>query len=166
MLSFDELWERLNAYDETVEIEAKHGSRVGDAALETISAFCNEPYRGGGYLVFGVRQKSDALFPDYEIVGVPNPGQLQNDLASRANTEFNHQIRPEIWQEQRGGVGDRLHRGGAGANSSSSRRRNAHGAFRRIGGSDVHCSGGGPGRLEGANTRATTNGGKDATRRP
>jgi ATP-dependent DNA helicase RecG len=144
MLSFDELWERLNAYDETVEIEAKHGSRVGDAALETISAFCNEPYRGGGYLIFGVREKPGALFPDYEIVGVPNPGQLLNDLASRANTEFNHQIRPEIWQEQRGGkVVVIAFIAEAPAQQKPvfiKKKGSQHGAFRRIGGSDVHCS--------------------------
>ena len=52
LLGFEDLWQRLKDLDETVDIEAKSG--LGSAALETISAFANEPGRGGGYLPIGV----------------------------------------------------------------------------------------------------------------
>jgi ATP-dependent DNA helicase RecG len=50
MLTFIELWEKLVSQDETVEIEAKSASDIGKSILETVSAFANEPGRGGGTL--------------------------------------------------------------------------------------------------------------------
>ena len=55
MLTFDEIWKRLNESDESIEIEAKTAQQIGASVLETISAFSNEPNRGGGYLLLGVR---------------------------------------------------------------------------------------------------------------
>ena len=54
MLSFAELWEKLVSGDESVLLEAKRSEKVGQSTLETISAFSNEPNRGGGYLLLGV----------------------------------------------------------------------------------------------------------------
>lgn len=94
MLEFEELWERLISVDETDTIEAKRASDIGDSVLETISAFSNEPELGGGYLLLGVAKKENALFPDYEIVGVENPDNLQSNLAGRCRTDFNITIHP------------------------------------------------------------------------
>jgi ATP-dependent DNA helicase RecG len=144
MLTFDELWERLNACDESVEIEAKHGSEIGDSALETVSAFSNEPHRGGGYFLFGVRQKPDSLVPDYELVGVPAPDRLVNELAARCNTEFNHPVRSQIATEQREGknaVVAFVPEAPPHHKPIFLKKRGAQrGAYRRIGSADVLCS--------------------------
>ncbi|MBI3912058.1 MAG: putative DNA binding domain-containing protein [Armatimonadetes bacterium] len=144
MLPFDELWERLVHQDEGVEIEAKSGTQVGDAALETISAFSNEPHRDGGYLLFGIRVKAGTLFPEYEIVGVADPDKLQTELASRCNAEFNHPIRPEILRERRNGrtvVVAYIPEAPAQQKPILIKKRGQqHGAFRRIGSADVLCS--------------------------
>ena len=103
MLEFDELWERLISVDESDTIEAKRGSDIGDSILTTISAFSNEPELGGGYILLGVAKKENALFPDYEIVGVENSDELQNNLAGRCRTDFNITIRPQIKPEYRNG---------------------------------------------------------------
>ncbi|NOX56630.1 MAG: transcriptional regulator, partial [Planctomycetes bacterium] len=96
VLAFDELWKRLCTGDETVEIEAKLTTELGKSLLNTISAFSNEPDRGGGYLLLGVGRKEGALFPDYEVVGVSNPDQVQADLATQCRDAFNVPIRPDI----------------------------------------------------------------------
>src|SRR5438552_2420546 len=53
MLGFEALWERLRNSDESVEIEAKRAEEVGKSIAETVSAFSNEPGRGGGYFLLG-----------------------------------------------------------------------------------------------------------------
>ena len=63
MLSFDEIWERLVVGDESTEIEVKRGSEAGKSLLESISAFANEPYSGGGYFVLGIERDTNLLFP-------------------------------------------------------------------------------------------------------
>lgn len=103
MLDFNELWERLISVDESDTIEAKRGSAIGDSLLETISAFSNEPELGGGYILLGVAKKENALFPDYEIVGIENPDDLQNALATRCRNDFNVTIRPNIKVENHNG---------------------------------------------------------------
>ncbi|HMQ17480.1 MAG TPA: transcriptional regulator, partial [Phycisphaerae bacterium] len=78
--TFDELWQKLCSADESVEIEAKRAEEVGKSVLATVSAFANEPDRGGGYLLLGATRDENALFPDYVIVGVSNPDKIQADL--------------------------------------------------------------------------------------
>ncbi|MFN3649341.1 MAG: ATP-binding protein [Armatimonadota bacterium] len=144
LLTFRELWQRLNGEDEGTEIEAKHGSQVGDSALETVSAFSNEPHRGGGYLIFGLRQRPDCLFPDYELIGVDSPERVVTELATRCNTEFNHPIRPRIYQER---VSDKTvvvaHIAEAQPQQKPvfiKRKGQQLGTFRRIGSTDTICS--------------------------
>ena len=98
MLDFDEIWKRLNDSDESVEIEAKTAQQIGPSLLETISAFSNEPNRGGGYLLLGVRRVEASLFGDkqYEIVGLSDPDKVQSDLATTCRTSFNIAVRPSI----------------------------------------------------------------------
>lgn len=98
--TFDELWQKLCSADESVEIEAKRADEVGKSVLSTVSAFANEPDRGGGWLLLGVTRQEDALFPDYEVVGVQDPDRVQADLATQCREVFNVPIRPEIRVEQ------------------------------------------------------------------
>ena len=100
-MTFAELFKRLRDGDETVEIEAKTGREVGTSLLETVCALSNEPGRGGGYILLGVRPMPDALFPDYEVVGVPQPDKVQADLISQCSSVFNIAVRPQVETEIR-----------------------------------------------------------------
>ena len=94
-----ELLERLVNLDENEHIEAKRGSEIGTAVMETVCAFTNEPGLGGGHLLLGVAREEMALFPTYEVVGVENPDKLASDLATRCRNDFNVPIRVAIQQE-------------------------------------------------------------------
>jgi ATP-dependent DNA helicase RecG len=96
MLTFTELWEKLVSQDETVEIEAKSASDIGKSILETVSAFANEPGRGGGYLILGVESSEDNALNEYKITGVSEPDKIQRDLATQCREVFNIPIRPQI----------------------------------------------------------------------
>jgi ATP-dependent DNA helicase RecG len=98
--TFEELWQELCSADESVEIEAKRAEEIGKSVLSTISAFANEPERAGGFLLLGVARRENALFPDYEIVGVRNPDRIQADLATQCREVFSAPIRPEIRVDQ------------------------------------------------------------------
>jgi len=103
-LTFDELWDRLTAADESVEIEAKTASQIGSSMLETVCAFANEPNREGGYLLLGVRPAQNTLFAiDYDVVGIPDPDKIQTDLATQCASAFNVTIRPQITATSRPG---------------------------------------------------------------
>ncbi|MGC3968013.1 MAG: ATP-binding protein [Pirellulales bacterium] len=99
-LPFSELYKRLGDGDESILIEAKRGSDVGRAALDTVSAFSNEPDMGGGYLVFGVIRKPNSLFPDYEVSGVADPDKLQADFATQCRELFSIPVRPHLYSEK------------------------------------------------------------------
>ncbi|MGI2908245.1 ATP-binding protein [Tolypothrix sp. VBCCA 56010] len=94
-LSFIELWEKLLDNDESVLIEAKRSTEIGKSMMETVSAFANEPGRGGGYVLLGI-ERSDDSSDDYKITGVPNTDKIQSDLASQCCQMFNVTIRPLI----------------------------------------------------------------------
>lgn len=100
---FSSLLERLRAGDECHDLEVKRGSSIDTSIMETVCAFCNEPGMGGGYLILGVARNEDQLFPDYEVVGVPDPDKVQNDFASQCADRFNIAIRPRIWRLASGG---------------------------------------------------------------
>jgi ATP-dependent DNA helicase RecG len=54
-LNLQQLLEQLQSCDESGRIEAKESKTMLEAsAVETISAFSNEPDLGGGYLILGV----------------------------------------------------------------------------------------------------------------
>jgi ATP-dependent DNA helicase RecG len=143
MLEFEELWERLVSVDETDTIEAKRGSDIGDSVLETISAFSNEPELGGGYLLLGIAKKENSLFPDYEIVGIEHPDNLQNNLAGRCRTDFNITIRPQIKLEHRNGKTVLIAFIPEAQPSQKpvyiKKKDVKHGAYRRIGSTDAKC---------------------------
>lgn len=56
-----DLLNELNSVDESVVIEAKRASQVGESVMETVSAFSNEPGLGGGYLLLGVASRVSAV---------------------------------------------------------------------------------------------------------
>jgi len=144
LLSFDELWDRLCTGDETVEIEAKRATEVGRRVLHTISAFSNEPDRGGGYLLLGACRKEGALFPDYEVVGVSHPDKVQADLATQCREAFNVPIRPNIRVEQHSGktvIVAYIPEAAPHDKPVYIKSKGAHkGAYRRIGSTDQLCS--------------------------
>ncbi len=104
MKSAQELLEELNTLDEHISIEAKTASDVGKSIMETVCAFANEPQLGGGYILLGVSPVENAFWPIYEAVGVPNPDQQQQDLATQCASMFNVPIRPTLAVEL---VGDK-----------------------------------------------------------
>jgi ATP-dependent DNA helicase RecG len=144
LLTFDELWSRLNSGDESCEIEAKRSEEIGSSIHETISAFSNEPGRGGGYILMGVIRATESLFPDYKIVGVRHPDKLQRDLATQCREVFNIAVRPQITVEQHNRKTVVIayipeaqpHEKPVYIKSKGLPR----GAFRRIGSTDQHCT--------------------------
>lgn len=95
-----ELLQSLNLLDETERIEAKRASEAGKSLLETICAFANEPGLGGGWLLLGVVREELALFPSYQVEGVPQPDKLCADLATQCRETFNLPVRIELSTEQ------------------------------------------------------------------
>lgn len=89
-----ELIEILNNQDESSTIEAKRTGRATESVLETICAFSNEPGLGGGYLLLGVSEDENSLFPAYTVTGVDDPDKLQRDLATQCAGVFNLPVRP------------------------------------------------------------------------
>jgi ATP-dependent DNA helicase RecG len=147
--TLDELLARLSESDETVEIEAKTGADVGPSAMETVSAFSNEPRRGGGYIVFGVRE-TDTVDPDaprFEVVGVTDPDRLTNEFVTKCSDEtLNHPVRPDIETmidrtARRAVVVAFVPEAQESAKPVYLRRLGLpRGAFRRISGHDVRCN--------------------------
>jgi ATP-dependent DNA helicase RecG len=95
-----ELLQSLNLLDETERIEAKRASETGKSLLETVCAFANEPGLGGGWLLLGVEREDQALFPSYQVEGVPQPDKLCADLATQCRETFNLPVRIELTTEQ------------------------------------------------------------------
>ncbi len=100
MKTASELLAELNSLDEHLTIEAKTASEVGSSLLETVCAFSNEPDLGGGYILLGVAPASNTFWPVYEAVGLKNPDQILQDLASQCATSFNIPVRPTLVTEQ------------------------------------------------------------------
>jgi len=134
----------LRSADESVEIEAKRAEDVGHSILETISAFCNEPLRGGGYIVCGVALSNESLFSDYQVVGIADTDKLQRDLATRCRDIFNSPVRPQIMVERREGKNIVV----AYIPEAQPHEKPIYiksqglpqGAYRRIGSTDQHCT--------------------------
>lgn len=96
MKTAKEIIEILNSVDESTRLEAKKGSSIDKAIMETICSFSNEPNLKGGLIVLGIEKEKKSLFPSYVITGVENPDKLQADLATQCSTIFNIPIRPEV----------------------------------------------------------------------
>ncbi|MBI4818893.1 MAG: putative DNA binding domain-containing protein [Deltaproteobacteria bacterium] len=134
-----EILAELRTAEEHAGLEAKRG--LGDSALETISAFSNEPDLGGGTMLFGVIKRDG----EYEVVGVPNPETLTANLQSQvSDATLNRPIRPTMWTEIIDGkvvVAVFVPEANAADKPIYLRKRGLpKGAFRRIGNGDVSCS--------------------------
>lgn len=90
------LLQQLNSTDENHQIEAKRGSDIDKSFFESVCSFSNEPDLGGGYILLGVSKDEESLFPSYKIVGVHNPDELSQRIASQCASYFNIRIRPRI----------------------------------------------------------------------
>lgn len=88
----------LNAIYESPDIEAKEisNSELGKSVFETISSLSNEPDLGGGTILLGITEESNALFPFFSVSGIENIGKLQNDLVTACATKFNVPVRVTI----------------------------------------------------------------------
>ena len=96
-LEFQELLGMLQNGDESERVEAKKSTdKVGESALETISAFCNEPGLNGGYLVLGLKKTETNSPPRYMVKGVSDPDKLQSELVNLCRQNFSIPIRPAI----------------------------------------------------------------------
>lgn len=100
MRSAGELFEELNAVDESTGIEAKRASELGKSVMQTVIAFANEPGLDGGYLLLGadwfVNDKGDTV---YRAAGLPDPDKVQSDLATQCASMLNVAVRPEMQLE-------------------------------------------------------------------
>lgn len=144
MRSAVELFEELNAVDESTRIEAKRASQLGKSVMETVIAFANEPGLNGGYLLLGadwsINDKGDTV---YCPAGLPDPDKVQRDLATQCASMLNVTLRPEMQLETVDGhtvlvvyvpEADVTHKPVYLKATGLPR-----GAFRRIGSTDQHC---------------------------
>lgn len=95
-----DLLQSLNLLDETERIEAKRANEAGKSLLETVCALANEPGLGGGWLLLGVGREEMALFPSYQVEGLPQPDKLCADLATQCREVFNLPVRSDLSTEQ------------------------------------------------------------------
>ncbi|MBN1512019.1 MAG: putative DNA binding domain-containing protein [Phycisphaerae bacterium] len=143
--SLEEILEKLRLGDESVETEAKRGGKIDTAVLQTVSAFSNEPGRGGGYILLGVEEEPGTLFGGtFVVVGVPNAGKLQADLATRCRNDLSPPVRPIVTVEAYQGksvVVAFVPEAIAGDKPVFIRSEGLpRGAYRRIGSTDQHCT--------------------------
>ncbi len=136
--------EQLNALDEHERVEAKRGSEIGRAVMETVCAFANEPGLQGGTLLLGVTRDEEDFFLPWQIAGVAQPDKLSADLASRCATEFNIPVRVEIRSESVQGkvvLMVTVPEAPPGDKPLYIKSRGLpRGAFRRIGSTDQECT--------------------------
>ena len=93
----DDILQELNTADEHVNLEAKTG--FSKSALETISAFSNEPNSGGGTLIIGVAADGDTLPRTYKVVGVDDPDKISAEIATQMANKFNTPLRLAVRTE-------------------------------------------------------------------
>lgn len=135
---------QLNNSDEQTNLEVKRGAKIDKSVLETICAFCNEPGLGGGFIVLGIGEAGDSLFPSYQVFGVNNPDKLQKDLATQCADIFNIPVRPKMSVEEINGNNVLL----IEVEELSAEQKPLffkkqglpEGAFRRIGTTDQRCT--------------------------
>lgn len=139
-----ELYDLLILQDEADWIEAKGGQEGSHSVMETVCAFCNEPGLGGGYIIMGVAENQNLDEPAYVVDEIKDPDTLQKDIASQAASMFNIPVRPQLSVEHINAkrvVKVRI-------NELPEQQKPVyfksdglpHGALRRIGSTDQHCT--------------------------
>jgi len=141
-----DLLKELNELDEhpTLEAKACHGDSIGSSFFETVCAFANEPGQGGGRIVLGVSRSEEDLFGGYEVHGVGNPDEIQQDIATGCAGIFNTHIRPRVIAEEYEGKVVIIVEVDERAPSDKPIYLKKHGlprgAWRRIGSTDQSCT--------------------------
>ncbi|MDD4515962.1 RNA-binding domain-containing protein [Massilibacteroides sp.] len=102
-MNINDIIKQLNQSDERTNLEVKTGSRIDRSVMETVCAFSNEPGLDCGYIVLGIRESENTLFPAYEVAGITDPDKLQKDLATQCADLFNIPVRPKISIEESAG---------------------------------------------------------------
>ena len=140
-----ELFNQLNDTDEFESLEAKSLSKDSmRSVLETVCSFSNEPNLGGGVILLGVAE-NDKEGPRYVVDGVGDTDKVQLDLATQCKTIFNKPLYPSVKVEKVEGrnvlriVVPELPLGEKPLYFKKDSL--PHGAFRRVGSSDLHCTG-------------------------
>ena len=112
--------------------------------METVCAFSNEPNMGGGYLLLGVEEQEQTLFPTFVPQGIVDIDKLTNDLLTQCRSSFNLPLAPRITPEK---IGDKLilkvfvpEVPVTSKPICFKEEGLPRGAFRRVGSADVHCS--------------------------
>lgn len=139
-----ELFDELNAQDESAEVEAKGAGPINRSVMESVCAFCNEPGLGGGYILIGADKDDTDLFPYYTAEDVGDTDKLQSDLATQCSGMFNLPVRPRMAVEQVNGRNVLVVR----VDELPSGQKPLHfkneglpkGAYRRIGPTDHRCT--------------------------
>lgn len=144
MRSAIELFEELNAVDESARIEAKRASELGKSVMQTVIAFANEPGLDGGYLLLGANWKTnDKGDVVYWAEGLSDLDKVQKDLASQCATMLNVVVRPEMQIETVDGKPVLVVYVPESDVSQKPIYAKAtglpRGAYRRIGSTDQHC---------------------------
>ena len=142
--SVPEIIELLNTQDECTWIEAKKGSAIDTSVMETVCSYANEPGLGGGYILLGIKEDENSLFPYYSICGVKDADKVQKDIASQCADSFNIPVRPIIETEMvNGKVVIKIHINELSPEQKPlffKRKGLPKGAFRRIGSTDQSCT--------------------------
>jgi ATP-dependent DNA helicase RecG len=139
-----ELIEQLNTLDEHARLEVKRGSNIDRSFLETVCAFANEPELGGGTVILGLARDPASLLPYYDVVGVPDPDQLSQTIATQCANAFNLPLRPRVHTVE---VNEKpliiIEVPELSRSEKPLYLKNLglpRGAFRRIGSTDHHCT--------------------------
>jgi ATP-dependent DNA helicase RecG len=136
--------EILNTLDENERLEAKRGSEIGPAVLETICAFANEPGLQGGTLLLGIVRDESDMFSPYVVEGVEQPDQVSASLATQCREQFNVPVRVQISSERISGrtvLVVEVPEAQPGDKPVFIKSRNLpRGAFRRVGSTDQQCT--------------------------
>jgi len=144
MKTAKELFDELNAQDESTEVEAKGAGPINHSVMESICAFCNEPGLGGGYILIGADKDERDLFPYYTAEDIGDADKLQSDLATQCAGMFNLPVRPRMVVEQVNGKNVlvvRVDELPAGQKPLHFKNEGLpKGAYRRIGPTDHRCT--------------------------
>lgn len=140
-----EIFDQLQRLDESSRIEAKRASTFGDSIMETICAFANEPGLDGGWLLLGVAQDENSLFPGfYTVHGIEDVDKMTRDISNACASTFNHPVRPIIQTDEIDGKRVVLVQIAESQPAEKPiyfiSKGLPRGAFRRIGSTDQQCT--------------------------
>lgn len=92
MMEAQELYQQLLEFGESARIEAKRGSQISDAVMQSVCAFANEPGLQGGYILLRINE-SDAQYDSYYVCDVNNGDIFERTVIDDAYWE---DLNPEV----------------------------------------------------------------------